>query len=142
MGYNKDNVKDLLDFEDIYRILDYLGAEPQDHGNHLVCKTICHGGDSHKLYYYDEQRLFHCYTGDCGSFDIFELVCKVEHLKLNDAISFVVSFFDLYVLDQKKIDQSEDWQYLTRWEEIDQIYQQTINRENNESIDKRYNQRD
>ena len=38
---------------------------------------------SHKLYYYDNTKLFKCYTGGCSAdgsdaFDIFELTRKVK----------------------------------------------------------------
>ena len=93
MSYSKDSVKRKLDIEDIYTLLEYFGAEPEYNGDNIVCKTICHNGDSRKLYYYENTSLFTCYT-HCGSFDIFELVQKVKGLDdLNNAIFFVVNFF-------------------------------------------------
>lgn len=95
MPYQKENVKEYLDLEEIYTLLDYFSAEPQMYNDYIVAKTICHNGDSHKLYYYENTQLFKCYTGGCGSFDIFELIQKIQNIDLNTAIYFVVSFFNL-----------------------------------------------
>ena len=96
MGYDKYKVKEALELEDMYDILEALGAEPEMKDNSIVCKTICHGGNSHKLYYYCEQKLFHCYTGcEPATFDIFELIQKTQHCDLNEAVYYVVTFFNL-----------------------------------------------
>ena len=96
MSYSKDEVKEQLDMNDIYNILEYLDAEPQMFNTYITAKTICHGGDSHKLYYYDNTQLFKCFTGSCGTFDIFELIQKVKDINdLNQAVYFVVNFFNL-----------------------------------------------
>lgn len=60
----------------------------------LVFETACHnpmGHGKHKLYYYENTKLFNCYTGCGGAFDIFELVQKIAEQKgvemsLDDAI--------------------------------------------------------
>ena len=123
MSYDKEQVKDNIEIEDIIEILDFFNAEPIDNGNAIVCRTICHGGDSHKLYYYPEQRLFHCYTGSCGSFDIFELVQKVQNYQdLNKAIFFVVNFLNLQTqLDDDDFERTEDWQIFNRYNKIKEI---------------------
>ena len=83
-------------------MLDFFDAEPQMFNTYIIARTICHGGDSHKLYYYENTQLFKCYSDSCGSFDIFELVQKVEDIKdLNAAVFYIVNFFNL----QSKIDE-------------------------------------
>ena len=80
----------------------------------MLCKTICHGGESHKLYYYPNTTLFKCYT-DCGgeAFDIFELTRKVlsreqpkarEDSKWNlpEAIDYVAQYF--HFAPKQKVD--------------------------------------
>ena len=105
MSYSKDKVKEYLDIEDMYNLLDYLGAEPQMFSNYIVAKTICHQGDTHKLYWYENTTLFRCYSGDCGAFDVFELVQKIEDIDdLNKAVYFVVNFFNL----QGKIEEADE----------------------------------
>ena len=124
MAYDKYQVKEALEPEDIFEILDALGGEPQMYDNYIVCKTICHGGDSHKLYYYFEQRLLHCYTHcEPATFDIFELVQKVQQLDLNEAVFYVVNFFNLqYRLDEiEEISLQEDWKIMRKWQELSAI---------------------
>lgn len=96
MSYNKERVKEQIELEDIYNILEFFEGEPQLFDTYIIAKTICHDGDTHKLYYYDNTKLFKCYTGDCGSFDIFELIQKVQVIDLNSSIYFVVNFLNLH----------------------------------------------
>lgn len=115
MAYSVEDVKEQLELEDIITLLDYFGAEPEQRGDYIVARTICHDGDSRKLYYYnnDGMGLFQCYT-HCGSFDIFELVQKAKHLKdLNSAVYFVVNFLNLQSQLEEVDEQeySEDWKY-------------------------------
>lgn len=132
MSYSKDEVKDRIEIEDIYNLLDYYSAEPQMFGDYIIAKTICHNGigeGSRKLYYYQEQKLFHCYSDNCGSFDVFELVEKVDGIEdLNKAIYFVVNFFNLQsYLDEIDLKEtSEDWKIFNRYNKIKDI---SINRE-------------
>lgn len=124
MSYSKDKVKEYLDIEDMYNLLDYLGAEPQMFSNYIVAKTICHQGDTHKLYWYENTALFKCYSGDCGTFDVFELIQKIEDIEdLNKAVYFVVNFFNL----QGKIEEAdedfslEDWNLFRKYNKLDDI---------------------
>ena len=73
--YNKDTLKENLTIEEVFDLVSELGGEPVMGNGLFTARTICHGGDSHKLYYYSNTHLFHCYTG-CGdaSFDIYELL--------------------------------------------------------------------
>ena len=123
MAYDKYEVKEALELEDVYDILDALGAEPEMHDDYIVSKTICHNGDSHKLYYWNNTRLFKCFTGDCGTMDIFELLQKVQQLTLNEAVYFVVNFFNLqYRLNE--VDDAllqEDWKVMRKWQELSAI---------------------
>ena len=103
--YDKNGLKESLSIDQVKDFVAELGGEPEQKGNVLYCKTICHGGDSHKLYYYENTTLFHCYTGCAEStFDIFELTRKVmsrEHPKareesdwnLPEAIDYVAKYF-------------------------------------------------
>lgn len=123
MKFDKDEIKNSLTIDQIEDIVADLGGEPQNRGDYLVCKTICHGGDSHKLYYYDNTKLFQCYTND-GSMDIFDLIIKVkkqdhEDLTLYNAIVYVINFFALNFEDEKfqKRTSLQDWDFLNKWEE-------------------------
>lgn len=108
-----------------------------------MMETICHNdiGDSHKkkLYYYDNTKLFRCYT-DCGdAFDIFELVCRVKKVQLQEewslprALFYVANSFGLapnsYIEDAHLSMIAEDLRILS--------YYDTLNK-NRENIDVKY----
>ena len=79
-----ENIKNDLTLDQVYQLLVDLGGEPQIcNSSYIISRTICHnppGQGSFKLYYYDNTKLFRCYT-QCGdAFDIFQLILKVKHL--------------------------------------------------------------
>ena len=123
MSYSKDDVKEQLELEDIYNLFEYFEAEPQLYNTYIIAKTICHDGNTHKLYYYENTGLCKCYSGHCGTFDIFELIQKIENVDLNKAIYFVVNFFNL----QSKLRETdedfsiEDWKIFNHYKKIDDI---------------------
>lgn len=82
-----EEVKAQLSPDDIIDIVTtILGAHTyKEFDDYIVFPTICHNEDSNnaklKLYYYKENRLFHCYT-ECGeSFDIFGLFKRYYKLR-------------------------------------------------------------
>lgn len=120
MSFDKEEVKNRLEIEDIFELLESLDAEPELFNTYIVAKTICHNGDTHKLYYYENTQLFKCYTGECGTFDIFELISKTKELDLNQAIYFVVNFFNLQseVSDTDESLLTEDWKIFSRYNKL------------------------
>ena len=76
MHLDKDRIKDNLSNEDIHKILKDLGSKDPIQGNQY--QTLCHGRNKHKLYYYDESKMFHCYTGCGENFDVYELVIRAK----------------------------------------------------------------
>lgn len=54
----------------------------------IIFPTCCHNaiGGSPKLYYYIDSCLFHCFTECNASFDIFELIIKIEKLRTGEEI--------------------------------------------------------
>ena len=118
--YDKDKLKEALELEQIYDLLELWGAEPQYKDDSLICKTICHCGNSHKLYYYDSTHLFVCYT-NCGTFDIFDLAIKVkknqedEEWELYDAMRFIAEYFGFEGEEQEeKGEELADWSVFRR----------------------------
>jgi hypothetical protein len=123
--YNKDTLKENLTIEEVFDLVSELGGEPVMGNNFFIARTICHGGDSHKLYYYSNTHLFHCYTG-CGdsSFDIYELVLKVnknagiQNFTLFKAISFVAKYFG-YTTETFNFEEDanliEDWKLINNF---------------------------
>lgn len=124
MSYSKEDVKELISLEDVYTLLEYFNAEPQIYSDYIIAKTICHGGDSHKLYYYGSTQLFKCYTKCLDAFDIFELIQKMIDIKdLNQAIFWIVNFFNLThkIEDADANFSSEDWKIFNRYDKINNI---------------------
>jgi len=136
--YDKDDLKENISDDQMFDLLNDLGAEPQWNGSVILNKTICHCGNSHKLYYYPNTHLFKCYT-DCGgaAWDIFELVRKVksrEHDKeyaLPYAIDYVARYFGIAPKlatneqYQELKDSLEYWEKLKEYNRIENINQST-----------------
>lgn len=82
-----EKIKESLTIGDIIRIMDFLGAKEYQRNEFkgfLVFKTICHNVEadngSFKLYYYEENQKFVCYTDCSKSYDIFDLFEKRMNL--------------------------------------------------------------
>lgn len=82
---NFKKVKNNLDIKDIIKILKSWGiTKNQVTNDGVIFPTACHNGlDSSakmKLYYYNNTKLFKCYT-ECGDlFDIFELGARISKI--------------------------------------------------------------
>lgn len=123
--YNKDELKEQLQIEQIYDLIEAWGGEPEYSDRGLTSQTICHnlpGEGSRKLYYYENTKLFHCYTGCIDpSFDIFELCIKVMknqkdiEWELYDAMSYIAGYFGFAgeTLEDDK-QELEDWNVFKR----------------------------
>ena len=118
--YNKDELKNNLTIGQVFDFVAELGAEPQlVNDNMFIAQTICHnrpGEGSHKLYYYDNTKLFKCYT-DCGcSFDIFGLVERHRQVELPYAVQEVANFFN-FSPESNEVDYKslEDWKIMENY---------------------------
>ena len=119
-----EKIKNNLTIEQICNLLFSLGGDPQIKGDLIISRTLCHGGDSHKLYYYDNTKLFKCYTNCNDSFDIYDFIIKYNKVNniditLHQAISFVINFFNLTIEKDfiyNKQDNINDWKILERYE--------------------------
>ncbi|WP_099301926.1 hypothetical protein [Bacillus sp. Marseille-P3800] len=98
MGLDKDAIKESLTISDINAIMNDLGSPDPIETNRgqFIYMTVCHGGDSHKLYYYPDSYNFKCYTG-CGiSSDIYGIVKSAKEASgyeysFPEAVSYVSS---------------------------------------------------
>ena len=127
--YDKDTLKENLSIEEVFDLVSELGGEPIMGNGLFTARTICHNSDltnaSHKLYYYSNTRLFHCYAG-CGdaSVDIYDLVLRVnktagiQNFSLPRAIAFVARYFG-YTAEtfnfEDNQEASEDWQIINNF---------------------------
>ena len=101
--YDKDELKSKLELEQIYDLIEAWGGEPEYVDGGLISQTICHnlpGEGSRKLYYYENTKLFRCYTGCIDpTFDIFDLCIKVKKKQedkkweLYDAMDYIAGYF-------------------------------------------------
>lgn len=136
-----ENIKNNLTIDQIYDFLIAAGGEPQIHENIIISRTICHnppGQGSFKLYYYDNTKLFKCFTQCSDTFDIFDLVLKIKKLAgeqivywskdaiqtsrpwdLPDAIRYVAIFYSIEPPDEKFFEKQrelQDWDFLSKLE--------------------------
>ena len=139
--YDKDKIKNSLTIEQVFDLISDLGGEPIMNSGYFTCQTICHnhpGDGSHKLYYYDNTKLFRCYTECNDSFDIFELVCKVKNIaqefkirydengkettrpwELYDGVQFVAVYYGLEAENENFFEKRiklHDWELLNKYE--------------------------
>ena len=132
INYDKDEIKNNLDVEQIFELLEEWGGEPEYTDFGLTSLTICHnpkGEDgSRKLYYYDNSKLFQCWTS-CGGFDIFELVLKIADLQwgknigLNEAIRWITFRFGISgeYIEADELKTIEDWEILANYNKLKSI---------------------
>ena len=139
--FDKDKIKNSLSIEQVFDLVSELGGEPTMYNGYFISETICHnhpGKGSHKLYYYDNTKLFRCYTECQDTFDIFQLVCKVKNIaqeykikydqegkevlsewSLYDAVQFVAVYYGLEAENENffiKRTELQDWEILNKYE--------------------------
>lgn len=99
-------LKEMLSEDDIFRLLDYLEGDPRKVNNYITSKTICHGGNSRKLVYYDNKKLFTCMTKCNETFDVMTLIEKVLGYDFWTSIMWLCDFFgikkDIQVVERNK----------------------------------------
>lgn len=115
-------LKDILTLSDVIDIVKRLGVNevtPLQQQDGFITETICHnvpGKGSHKLYYYHNDQLFHCYT-QCGSMDIIELVNRIKgYNSLNTSMRFIATQLGIdmhsYGFNNSNSDMISDWSFI------------------------------
>lgn len=137
MGYDKKVVKELINIEQVFELLEEYGGEPEySFDGNIIARTICHNHPnddaSRKLYFYTNSKLFHCYTG-CAepSFDIFQLVMKIANIQfhqewdLDQAVRFIVYRFGIDVpseeQEQNPLLLKSDFEYFDKFDRLQEI---------------------
>lgn len=86
------NAKDLINVltnQDIIHLMKELGCDNYiDKSSEIIFQTICHKGKSMKLYYYNENKKFQCYS-HCGSMSVYDLIMKVKECDFATAFKFL-----------------------------------------------------
>lgn len=136
MRFDKDEIKNSLTIEQIEQFLAEHGGDPVRRIGMLVSRTICHNPPesdaSHKLYYYENTKLFKCYTecAETTGFDIFDLTRKIMKIKTNidwslhDAMIYVVNFFSLDVVNvfSERTEKLLDFEIFSKYERNKSTY--------------------
>lgn len=110
--------------EDIKMIMKTLGSDrctdkAEEH-RHLIFQTICHSGDSHKLYYYIESQKFHCYT-HCGQLSIFDLVMNVKKISFYESKLYIMNVLgidDTFENMESNLMNSSEFNFLDGYEKL------------------------
>ncbi len=130
---DKDKLKNQLTKDDVTKIVCSLGSQVpnEDHRGNLIFQTVCHNVSdpgSYKLYYYDNTKLFNCYTECQSSFDIFDLITKAKqfynnHWEFKDSIFHVLNITGYTPIvennnDNNQINRIDDWDFLNRYKKF------------------------
>lgn len=124
MFLDKNQIKEHLTPEQVFKILEQLGGDPEMKDDCIISRTICHNSaneGSRKLYYFFNTKLFICFT-NCGTFDIFDLIIKIkrhsgEEWTLYNAMTYIVNYFTGFSdILKVQTEETKDWKILERWE--------------------------
>lgn len=131
ISFDKDEIKNSLTTEQIEQFLAEHGGDPIKRMGCLVSRTICHNPPtadaSHKLYYYENTKLFKCYTecAETTGFDIFDLTRKIKYIEtgtewsLYDAQLYIINYFGLDVVNTfQQTDKLSDFSIFEKYKRI------------------------
>lgn len=82
--------------DDITSILTHYGAEvTKENSKEIIFTSICHGSNSHKLYYYKDSHNFKCWSrcGNIGS--LIDFLIHINSYEVKDAINEIKDFFHI-----------------------------------------------
>lgn len=107
--------------DEVTQVVCSLGSPPPKQGanGELMFQTVCHHGDSFKLYWYREGKRFHCYTHCGDSFNLYELVMRSLSVSFGEALRYVNN--QLGIADgshrgfNRTAQQSDDWKLFDRY---------------------------
>lgn len=116
-----NSLNERITVEDVKLIMEILDADfSQETDTEIKYRTICHGGNKHKLYFYKESMTFYCYS-ECGRIgsiiDLVKMVKEFDNIyssaewiakKLGISTFKIGSFGDTSI-DTPRID---DWNYI------------------------------
>ena len=115
------SLNERLTVDDVKVIMEMLGADyVNETDTDIKYKTICHGGNKHKLYFYKETMTFYCYS-NCGRIgSIIDLVKIVKEFdNVYDAGEWICSKLSINTFTEGSFGDTsidtvriEDWQYI------------------------------
>ena len=116
---NTKTIIDSITLMDVKNFLESLGVEQivvNEEKGYLICPTICHNpiheAESMKLYWYQNNKIFRCYTECNEAMSIFELYRKYMALNeypitLEEAENYVKQFLKHIVIFARKSNNAE-----------------------------------
>ncbi|MDD4779079.1 MAG: hypothetical protein PHT02_00550 [Tissierellia bacterium] len=111
----REELIELITTEDVIEILKDLGSEEykKDSKGNLYFLTVCHGGDSYKLYYFVDTKFFICFTC-CGSMSIFDVIMSAKNIDFKEAYEYICEFKNIstskklrYGIQKKEIENQD-----------------------------------
>ena len=138
MKYDSNEIKQQLTFQQVFDYTAELGGNPKidSRGDGVfTAHTICHnpaGSGSHKLYYYDNSKLYKCYTECAGeAFDIYDLTRRAmkiqrgEEWSLSRAVGYVARYFGIASSEDENFEDAQkrlhDWDILKNYQQNNSI---------------------
>lgn len=90
---DKEELLELITTEDVIEILKDLGSEDYktDNQGNLYFLTVCHGGESHKLYYFTDSKFFKCFTC-CGVMSLYDVIMSAKNIEFKESYAYVCKF--------------------------------------------------
>lgn len=87
---DRDELLSLYTTEDVISLMTELGSNyPQrDHQGNYIFTTVCHGGDSAKLWYYPESKCCMCFSC-CGSLSLFDVVSGALNMDFGESFKYL-----------------------------------------------------
>lgn len=102
---------------DVYEVLLDLEANPLMTNNAIICRTICHGGDSQKLYYYFDRKVFKCFTHGCKIGNIFNLLMMVRDWDFITSYNYICRKFNFS--RDIQLEERLDFSFFEKFEAMD-----------------------
>lgn len=88
----------------IFKVLNWLDIDYRNNDDEFIqLPTVCHGGDSHKLYFYKNSNKLVCFT-NCGTMDIFDFVSRVKNISKAQAFKIVINNFKTDAIQSEGIE--------------------------------------
>ena len=90
---DRNELINLITIEDVIKILKDLGSDNHrldDKGN-IYFNTVCHGGNSNKLYYFTDSKFFQCFTC-CGSLSLFDVIMSAKGIDFTESYNYICKF--------------------------------------------------
>lgn len=114
-------LKSILNLNHVKIIVKSLNGVIYDENEEfIILNTICHGGNSNKLYLYKDSLSFYCYS-HCGSLDILTLVAEVKEFTLPESINYICKLLKLSDNSEgfhkagEVADIVQDWDFISKY---------------------------